>query len=665
MQVLPGPLVAAPDDEVLAAPAAGLAPSRRVLRRFLRKPSAVVAAAFVLVVAIGCTFASWLAPYGANDRVPGGAHQPPGAHYLLGTDGTGRDILSRLMFGGQVSLRVIVAVVALALAVAVPVGVLAGFKGGRIDLVIMRLVEAGSAVPPLILALCVAGVLGPGVNNVIFALALVMVPGLVRLARGSALAVAAEPFIEASKAIGTPTRRIAVHRVFPNVRSVIIVQVAFLLSGALLAEAGLSYLGIGAQPPTPTWGNMLRQAYDTSLFTDAWQVIAPAIVLVATVFAFNTIADGLRDAFGLAAAPKRRHRVQGGGLGLTAVSRSAAPPAATDEQGDDVLRVSELSVVFDGDDGPTKVVDNVSFTVRNGEILGLVGESGCGKSVTSLALMRLLASPPAEIVAGSVVLNGRDVLGLGFAEMRRVRGPQMSMVFQDSLTALAPAFTIGNQLVESIRAHQPISRRAARARAVELLEYVGIPAARRRLDDYPHQLSGGTRQRVMIAAALSCEPRVLIADEPTTALDVTVQAQILDLLRRLRSDLGMAVIFITHDLGVVAEICDRAAVMYAGQIVEEASIEELFARPQHPYTRGLLESMPQVGATADRLKVIPGNVPLPSAWPKGCRFRPRCGLASSECETVPIELTPTASGQARCLLAQRVELTAKVKAGQA
>src|SRR6266508_2926093 len=387
MQVLPGPLVAASDDEVLAAPAAGLAPSRRVLRRFLRKPSAVVAAAFVLVVAIGCTFASWLARYGANDRVPGGAHQPPGAHYLLGTDGTGRDILSRLMFGGQVSLRVIVAVVALALAVAVPVGVLAGFKGGGIDLVIMRLVEAGSAVPPLILALCVAGVLGPGVNNVIFALALVMVPGLVRLARGSALAVAAEPFIEASKAIGTPTTRIAVHRVFPNVRSVIIVQVAFLLSGALLAEAGLSYLGIGAQPPTPTWGNMLRQAYDTSLFTDAWQVIAPAIVLVATVFAFNTIADGLRDAFGLAAAPKRRHRVQGGGLGLTAVSRSAAPPAATDEQGDDVLRVSELSVVFDGDDGSTKVVDNVSFTVRNGEILGLVGESGCGKSVTSLALM--------------------------------------------------------------------------------------------------------------------------------------------------------------------------------------------------------------------------------------------------------------------------------------
>lgn len=635
----------------------------RSVQRFLRNPAAMLSSLYLAVVVFACTFASFLAPYGYDDRVPGGPLLGPGRDYLLGTDTTGRDILSRLMFGGQTSLRVIVAVVALALTVSVPIGIVAGFRAGRIDYVTMRAVEVASSVPPLVLAICIAGILGPGVNNLILALAVVLVPGLVRLVRAQALGVGVEPFIEASKSIGTPARRIASHRVWPNVRSVVIVQLGFLLSGALLSEASLSFLGLGAQPPTPTWGNMLRQAYETSLFTAPWQVVAPALVLTATVFAFNTLADGLRDASGLgsvgAASVVRRKDRQ---IGLTAVGPRERPRRAEAAGADaPLLEVNGLSIEFDGDHGPVRVVDNVSFTVRKGEVVGLVGESGCGKSVTSLAIVRLLTSPPARIVAGSVRLNGRELLDLKFAEMRRIRGSEIAMVFQDSLSGLDPAFTIGDLMVEAIRMHQRMSRKAARARATELIELVGIPAPERRLDDYPHQLSGGMRQRVMIAAALAAGPRLLIADEPTTALDVTVQAEILELLKRLQTDLGMGLIFITHDLGVVAEICDRALVMYAGQIVEEAPVRELFAAPRHPYTRGLLRSMPQIGSLAERLPVIPGEVPMPSAWPVGCRFGDRCEYVSAVCTGAPIEFAATSTGRVRCV--RQAEILAGIPVG--
>ena len=302
-----------------------------------------------------------------------------------------------------------------------------------------------------------------------------------------------------------------------------------------------------------------------------------------------------------------------------------------------VLTVDGLATEFIGDDGTVRVVDGVSFAVRAGETLGIVGESGCGKSVTALSIMGLLPKPAGRVAAGRVILDGRDLTAVSPDAMHEIRGRRISMIFQEPMTALNPVHRVGHQLVETLRLHGDVGDRAsARRRAVELLAEVGIPAPDRRFDEYPHQLSGGMRQRVLIAIALACSPDVLIADEPTTALDVTIQAQILDLIERLQAQRGMAVIFITHDLGVVAEIADQVVVMYAGRVVERAPVEALFARPLHPYTRALLESMPQLQRRAKtRLPVIQGMVPTASALPSGCRFANRCRFATVECGVDP------------------------------
>jgi len=299
-----------------------------------------------------------------------------------------------------------------------------------------------------------------------------------------------------------------------------------------------------------------------------------------------------------------------------------------------VLKVSDLRTVFGTRDGAVYAVNGVSFEVAPGELLGVVGESGSGKSVTMMSLMGLLPSPPAEITGGSIVYRGREVRQMSDREMRQLRGGEIGFVFQDPMTSLNPVFTIGYQLVKPIRAHLRVSRAAARARAAELLSLVGIPDAERRLDAYPHQFSGGMRQRVMIAMALSCDPKVLIADEPTTALDVTIQAQILEIIRDLRHKLGMGIIWITHDLGLVAGIADRVMVMYAGQVVEHGRVDDLFANPLHPYTRALLATVPSVtGARARRLKTIEGQPPILVAEPTSCPFAQRCPEVFNRCRT--------------------------------
>jgi peptide/nickel transport system ATP-binding protein len=302
---------------------------------------------------------------------------------------------------------------------------------------------------------------------------------------------------------------------------------------------------------------------------------------------------------------------------------------------DSLLSVRGLATAFHTDRGLVHAVDEVSFDVDEGSSLAIVGESGCGKSVTALSIMRLVPEPPGEILSGELLFRGRDLLKLPEKEMRGVRGAQISMIFQEPMTSLNPVYTVGSQIVEAIRIHRRVSRRAARDRAVEMLRLVGIPSAEERVSAYPHQLSGGMRQRVMIAMALSCEPALLIADEPTTALDVTIQAQILDLLRRLQSELKMSVIFITHDLGVVAEFASQVVVMYAGRVVETGTVEKLFAEPLHPYTRGLLKSMPPIGVLHHqgglrRLPTIEGLVPDPAHLPPGCRFAERCALRAEK-----------------------------------
>jgi len=296
-----------------------------------------------------------------------------------------------------------------------------------------------------------------------------------------------------------------------------------------------------------------------------------------------------------------------------------------------LLSLRHLVTAFDTDEGYLRAVDDVSFDVQPGQTLGIVGESGCGKSVTSLSILRLIPSPPGIIERGEALFAGKDLFQASEKEMRAIRGNDISMIFQEPMTSLNPVYTVGSQIVEAIRLHRPLSRRAAKARAIELLELVGIPAPSERVDSYPHTLSGGMRQRAMIAMALACEPRLLIADEPTTALDVTIQAQILDLLRSLQAELGMSIIFISHDLGLMAEFTHEIAVMYAGKIVEHAATDTLFASPRHPYTRGLLQSLPSQRNRGKRLPTIPGIVPDLSVLPPGCRFQDRCELVTGEC----------------------------------
>jgi oligopeptide/dipeptide ABC transporter ATP-binding protein len=324
-----------------------------------------------------------------------------------------------------------------------------------------------------------------------------------------------------------------------------------------------------------------------------------------------------------------------------------------------LLDVRGLTTVLETRSVPATVVDNVSFSVELGRTLAIVGESGCGKSMTALSLMRILPEPPARTIAGEVWLGGRDLLQLSEREMQRVRGSEMAMIFQDPATSLNPVLTIGDQLCESILAHREMTRRAARTEASELLRLVRMPDPVRRLDEYPHRLSGGMRQRVMIAMALAGRPKLLVADEPTTALDVTIQSQILDLLKDLQRELGMGIVLITHDLGVVAEMADRVLVMYAGRVVEDANVSDLFYRPQHPYTRGLLAATPQFVDDNDsdvhrRLTEITGIVPMLHDLPPGCAFAPRCPIAEARCQSErPALAVTSATQQVACLVAER------------
>jgi oligopeptide/dipeptide ABC transporter ATP-binding protein len=316
---------------------------------------------------------------------------------------------------------------------------------------------------------------------------------------------------------------------------------------------------------------------------------------------------------------------------------------------DPLLRVEHLTTVFDLPQGPVPAVNDVSFDIRQGETLGVVGESGSGKSVTAFSIMRLV-QPPGRIASGTISFKGRDLLTLPERDMRAVRGAEISLIFQEPMTALNPVFTIGDQLRETLLVHQRVTRRDAAARAVELLEAVRIPDAAKRVNDYPHQLSGGQRQRVLIAMALACRPALVIADEPTTALDVTIQAQILDLLREMKSAFNLSLLLITHDLGVIAETADRVAVMYAGRIVEHGTVRDIFRQPQHPYTRGLLASMPG-GAPGTRLRAIEGTVPMLGALPPGCAFNPRCPDRFEPCTIAPPGDYVTGTGHtAKCYL---------------
>lgn len=639
----------APATAVVAAPSPG---GRRRLRRFVTHRGGMVALAWLVLLALAAVFASLIAPHNPTAQDLTHTWAGPSGQHLLGTDDLGRDVLSRLIYATTISMQISVEVVALALIVAIPVGLAAGYRGGWLDNVLMRIMDGGLSFPPLVLALAIAGVLGPGVTNAALALAVVFFPSFARLVRGQTLAVKSETFVEASQALGTPAVWIVVRRVLPNVLPAVIVQASVSLAGALLAESGLSFLGLGAQPPTASWGSMLRDAYDHGLRTHPWSLVVPGLAIALAVLAFNTVGDALSATLGTASTRQKGRRRAGKLSGLTMVARPATTSPAQLPAGSApaLLEVEGLCLDLDTDAGPVRAVDNVSFTVGAGEVLGLVGESGSGKTLVSLSIMRLFPTPPARIVSGEVRFAGQDLLGLGMDGMRRIRGGQIAMVFQDPMSSLNPAIRIGDQIAEAVRLHRSVDRAAAKARAIELLDKVGIVDPAQRVRSYPHELSGGMRQRAMIAMALAGEPRLLIADEPTTALDVTIQAQVVDLLRELQKEEGLGVIFVTHDLGLVADLCDRVAVMYAGQIVETAPTEQLFARPVHPYAEGLLAATPSVDEVrSGGLATIRGRVPMLGAMPTGCRFHPRCPYAAETCSANAPELVAKADRSDRCL----------------
>jgi peptide/nickel transport system permease protein len=647
-----------PDHRAASVPAAAVG-LRKVWQRLRRNPPAMVALAFLVLLLLVAVFGDVITQRGPNEST---SQRFAGAsgEYWLGTDDLGRDVFSRLVAGTRVSLRSSFQVVAVALLLALPLGLVAGYFKGVVDTLIMRAMDALMSVPALVLALAVAGVLGRGLGNMLIALSIVITPGLVRLTRAQTLSIREEIFVEASRTIGTSTPRILITRILPNAAPPIVVAASLYMGVVIIAEAALSFLGLGQAPPAASWGSMLRAGFDFIL-VEPWQMVPPGLAIACTVLAFNTVGDGLLDAMGADRSVRRSGIAHQPGL-TDAITRSVTassttPAASPASELEPLLRVRDLTVDFVTEGRRVTVADKVSFDVRRGEVLALVGESGSGKTVTTQAIMRLIPSPPGQITDGSVEFEGRHLLQLSFAEMRRLRGKSIALVPQDPMASLNPAFTIGDQVIEAIRIHERVSRGEASRRASDLLASVGIPDPVRRLGDYPHQFSGGMRQRAMIAMALACDPVLLIADEPTTALDVTVQAQIIELLRSLRDERQMAMIFVTHNLGVVADLADRVAVMYAGQIVEQASVDELFEAPSHPYTERLLAATPQRTCRGDRLVAITGRVPSLDQLPGGCRFHPRCDHAVDSCRRHEPDLELSSRGsQVRCIRQHELQL---------
>ncbi|MDR6434261.1 dipeptide/oligopeptide/nickel ABC transporter permease/ATP-binding protein [Brucella pseudogrignonensis] len=514
------------------------------------------------------------------------------AGHLLGTDQLGRDILSRLLWGARVSVAVGFAATLIAAVIGSAIGIVAGYAGGRTDNFMMRGIDMLMAFPYILLALAIVAALGPGLMNALYAIAVVNIPFFARNVRGATLGLANREFVDAARLSGKGHISILLTEVLPNVLPVIVITMSTTAGWMILETAGLSFLGLGAQPPQADLGSMLGEGR-AQMFTAPHVSIVPGLMIFLIVISLNVLGDGIRDVLD----PRLRSGALARPGSVTAIARNRTAPKT--RMLNAALAVEKLETGFVNNGNYTPAVNNVSLHLNRGECLGLIGESGSGKSVTALSIMGLVASPPGLIRNGAIYLDGEDVLDMSETELTATRGSKVAYVFQDPLTTLHPMYSIGKQVEEAIAAHKSISASERRAEAIALLEKVGIPDAKERADHYPHQLSGGQRQRVGIAMALANDPDIIIADEPTTALDVTVQARILELLRDLQRERGMALLFITHDFGVVSEICDRVAVMKDGVIVETGAAREVLANPQHRYTKRLIACVPELGHGKD------------------------------------------------------------------
>ena len=508
--------------------------------------------------------------------------------HWLGTDPLGRDMLSRLLWGTRVSLAVGICATLLAAFFGTLIGLVAGYAGGKTDSLLMRLIDMLMAFPYILLALVIVAVLGPGLLNALYAIAVVNIPFFARNIRGLTVGLRQRDFIQAARLSGKNHLQILLTEVLPNVMPVVVVTMSTTVGWMILETAGLSFLGLGTQPPDADLGSMLGQGR-AQMFSAPHVSVVPGLMIFLLVMSFNLLGDGIRDLLD----PRLKSGILLRARAVTAVNRASVPPAV--KGSDALLEVVDLQVNFRSGNQSVAAVKGVSFHVAKGECLGLIGESGSGKSVTALSVMGLVSSPPGEITGGAIYVGGEEMLSLSQSQLQQQRGARVAYIFQDPLTTLHPQFSIGAQIIEAIQAHQALSAHAAKEKALALLASVGIQDAASRFNAFPHQLSGGQRQRVGIAMALSNDPEIIIADEPTTALDVTVQARILDLLQQLRRERGLTLLFITHDFGVIAQICDRVAVMRHGEIVETGETSAVLRCPQHDYTRRLIASVPKLG----------------------------------------------------------------------
>jgi ABC-type glutathione transport system ATPase component/ABC-type dipeptide/oligopeptide/nickel transport system permease subunit len=575
----------------------------------------------VLLFVVVAVFAPWIAPYGfdadrTTDGVVFGAQQAPSSAHWFGTTVGGTDVFSRVVYGTRTAMIVIALAVVLSSVVGVPLGLVSGYLGGWLDRVLVLVMDALYAFPSLLLAIVVSIVLSGGssgafggIMSAAISITVIFVPQYFRVIRNATLSVKTEPYVDAARVVGVRTPRIMFRHVFSNVAQNLPIIGTLNASEAILTLAGLGFLGFGIEPSAAAeWGYDLNKALPDATNGIWWTGVFPGLAIVLVVLGVTLVGESLNDVLN----PLLRTRAGDGTESEIQLDDDAAATVAEDVPADvrraAVLSLSDLSVSFSTDGGRVRAVRDLSFDVAPGEVLAVVGESGSGKSVTARAVLGLL--PSTATVEGSAVLRSgegrgsgpgdpslpeRELVGRSQRELRSVRGDEVSMVFQEPSTALDPVRTVGWQIVQGIRAHRSVSGKEARARAVELLELVGLPDPEQRVDYYPHQLSGGQKQRVVIAMAIACDPDVIVADEPTTALDVTVQAQILDLLLSLRDRLGTAIVLITHNMGVVADVADRVVVMYRGRLVETAPVDRLFAEPRHPYTRALLDAVPHLG----------------------------------------------------------------------
>jgi peptide/nickel transport system permease protein len=568
---------------------------------------------------------------------------PPGHDdYLLGTDQQGRDMLSRLLWGLRVSLTVGLSATLIAAVVGSLIGLVAGFAGGLTDNVMMRGIDMLMAFPYILLALAIVAALGPGLINALYAIAIVNIPFFARNVRGVTLTLASREFVDAARLSGKSPARILFSEILPNVLPVIVITITTTLGWMILETAGLSFLGLGAQPPQADLGSMLGDGRKV-MYTATHVSILPGLVIFALVMAVNLAGDGIRDVLD----PRLKSGVLSRPAARTTVDLESKATATENPQ--HLLEVRGLRTEFSQGDRRFPAIEDVSFELTPGECLGLVGESGSGKTVTAMSLTGLVASPPGCITAGRVLFDGKELLTASDEAIRTIRGARIAHIFQDSLSALHPLYTIGEQIVEAIRAHETIPASEARMRAVDLLRQVNIDNPRQRLKAYPHQLSGGMRQRVSIAMALAHRPQLIIADEPTTALDVTVQAQVLKQMNALRKENDTALLFITHDFAVVSQICDRVIVMYGGKVVESGETRAVIEQPRHPYTQMLMQCIPVLGEPDRAISAIPGQPPRIDAPTPGCAFAPRCPHARERCSTEAPALVETGARRSvRC-----------------